>query len=89
MRSLPNGLPSEATYAYDLPEIRQMLSLIQHESTRVIIALAGYAGLSRSEFEGFAGKRMTRTTGRSQFFPASSTASAGKRKRRHAGTPCR
>jgi integrase len=50
--TLPNGLPSEATYAYDLAEIRQMLSLIQHESTRVIIALAGYAGLSRSEIRG-------------------------------------
>jgi integrase len=48
----PNGLPSEPTYAYSLAEIRQMLSLIQHESTRVIIALAGYAGLSRSEIQG-------------------------------------
>ncbi len=50
--TLPNGLPSEPTYAYSLAEIRQMLSLIQHESTRVIIALAGYAGLSRSEIQG-------------------------------------
>lgn len=50
--TLPNGLPSEPTYAYSLAEIRQMLNLIQHESTRVIIALAGYAGLSRSEIQG-------------------------------------
>jgi integrase len=50
--TLPNGLPSEPTYAYSLAEIRQMLRLIQHESTRVIVALAGYAGLSRSEIQG-------------------------------------
>ncbi len=50
--TLPNGLPSERTYAYTLAEIRQMLSVIQHESTRVMIALAGYAGLSRSEIQG-------------------------------------
>jgi integrase len=48
----PNGLPSEPTYAYSLAEIRQMLNLIQHESTRVIISLAGYGGLSRSEIQG-------------------------------------
>jgi integrase len=50
--TLPVGLPSEPTYAYTLAEIRQMLNLIQHESTRVIVALAGYAGLSRSEIQG-------------------------------------
>lgn len=50
--TLPIGLPSERTYAYTLAEIRQLLSVIQHESTRVIIALAGYTGLSRSEIQG-------------------------------------
>jgi integrase len=50
--TLPNALPPQATHAYTLPEIRRMLSLIQHESTRVIIALAGYCGLSRSEIQG-------------------------------------
>jgi integrase len=50
--TLPVGKPKVATYAYTLAEIRQMLSLIQHESTRVIIALAGYTGLSRSEIQG-------------------------------------
>lgn len=43
--TLPNGLPSERTHAYTLAEIRQVLGLIQHESTRVIIALAGSSGL--------------------------------------------
>jgi hypothetical protein len=50
--TLPNGLPPEKTYAYTLAEIRQLLGAIQHESTRVMIALAGYAGLSRSEIQG-------------------------------------
>jgi integrase len=50
--TLPNGLPSERTYAYTLAEIRQLLGVIEHESTRVMIALAGYAGLSRSEIQG-------------------------------------
>jgi integrase len=50
--TLPNALPPQETYAYSLPEIREMLSLIQHETARVIIALAGYCGLSRSEIQG-------------------------------------
>jgi integrase len=48
----PKGLPSEETYAYTLQEIRQMLGAITHETTRVIIALAGYVGLSKSEIQG-------------------------------------
>ncbi len=50
--TLPNALPSQVTYAYSLPEIREMLNLIQHEMTRVIVSLAGYCGLSRSEIQG-------------------------------------
>jgi integrase len=48
----PKGLPSEETYAYNLQEIRQMLGAIPHEMTRVIVALAGYVGLSKSEIQG-------------------------------------
>jgi integrase len=50
--TLPNALPSQVTYAYSLPEIREMLNLIDHETARVIISLAGYCGLSRSEIQG-------------------------------------
>jgi len=48
----PKGLPSRQTYAYTQEEIFQMLGTIPHETTRVIIALAGYCGLSKSEIQG-------------------------------------
>jgi len=48
----PKGLPSEETYAYSLHEIRQLLGLISDEITRLIVALAGYVGLSKSEIQG-------------------------------------
>jgi integrase len=48
----PKGLPSAETFAYTLEEIRQMLGAITHETTRVIVALAGYCGLSKSEISG-------------------------------------
>jgi integrase len=50
--SCPKGLPSGETYAYSLQEIRQILGAITHEMTRVILALAGYVGLSKSEIQG-------------------------------------
>lgn len=48
----PKGLPSGETYAYTLEEIRQILGVITDEITRVMIALAGYVGLSKSEIQG-------------------------------------
>ncbi|MFZ0288504.1 MAG: site-specific integrase [Candidatus Sulfotelmatobacter sp.] len=48
----PKGLPSAETYAYTLEEIRQLLGAISDEVTRLIIALAGYVGLSKSEIQG-------------------------------------
>jgi integrase len=48
----PKGLPSGETYAYTLEEIRQMLGAMTDEVTRLIIALAGYVGLSKSEIAG-------------------------------------
>lgn len=48
----PKGLPSEETYAYSLQEIRQLLGLISDEVSRLVIALAGYVGLSKSEIQG-------------------------------------
>ena len=50
--TLPKALPSQPTHAYTLPEIREMLGAIPHETTRVIIALAAYCGLSKSEIQG-------------------------------------
>jgi integrase len=48
----PKGLPSGETYAYSLEEIRRMLGAIKDETTKVIVALAGYCGLSKSEIQG-------------------------------------
>jgi integrase len=48
----PKGLPSGETYAYTLEKIRQILGVITDEITRLIIALAGYVGLSKSEIQG-------------------------------------
>jgi integrase len=61
--TLPKALPSRPTYAYTLQEIRQMLSLISHEATRVIIALAAYCGLSRSEIQGLCWEAYDAATG--------------------------
>lgn len=59
----PQGLPSEETYAYSLQEVRQMLGAITHETTRVIIALAGYCGLSKSEIQGLCWENYDATKG--------------------------
>jgi len=48
----PKGLESSQTYAYTQEEIFQMLGTIPHEATRVIMAIAGYCGLSKSEIQG-------------------------------------
>jgi integrase len=48
----PEGQPSSETYAYTLDEILQMFRLITHEVARVLIALAAFAGLSKSELQG-------------------------------------
>lgn len=48
----PKGLPSGETYAYNLEEIQQMLGVVTDEVTRLIVAIAGYAGLSKSEIMG-------------------------------------
>jgi integrase len=50
--TLPKAMPPQRTHAYTLPEIRQMLSLVPHLMTRVVIALAAYCGFSRSEIQG-------------------------------------
>ena len=46
------GLPAGETSAYPLDEIRQLLGAITDEVTRLLIALAGYEGLSKSELAG-------------------------------------
>ena len=48
----PKGLPSQPTHAYTLPEIRGLLGDVTDEIARVMIALAGYCGLSKSEIAG-------------------------------------
>jgi integrase len=48
----PKGLPSQPTHAYTLPEIRGLLGDVSDEIARVMIALAGYCGLSKSEIAG-------------------------------------
>ncbi len=48
----PKGLPAGETYAYPLDEIRQLLGAMTDEVTRLLIALAGYEGLSKSELAG-------------------------------------
>jgi integrase len=49
--TLPKAPGPEQTHAYDLAEIRELLGLVP-ENCRPIIALAAYAGLSRSEIQG-------------------------------------
>jgi integrase len=48
----PKGAPSSEMYAYSLEEIRQMLGLIEDETARIVVAIAGFAGLSKSEIQG-------------------------------------
>jgi integrase len=59
----PKGLPSGETYAYTLDEIRQMLGAITDETARLIIAIAGYAGLSKSEIQGLTWEAYDPATG--------------------------
>jgi len=59
----PEGLPSGETYAYTLQEIRQMLGAITDETTKVIVALAGYCGLSKSEIQGLCWENYDATKG--------------------------
>lgn len=59
----PKGLPSEETYAYSLQEIRQLLGAVTDEVARVMIALAGYCGLSKSEIQGLCWENYDATKG--------------------------
>jgi integrase len=47
----PKGRASDETYAYDLDETQRIISLLPQPASTVA-ALAGYAGLSRSEIRG-------------------------------------
>ena len=49
--TLPKAPESQETHAYDLGTIKQILDLVP-EIARPIVALAAYAGLSRSEIQG-------------------------------------
>jgi integrase len=49
--TLPKAPESQETHAYDLGTIQQILDLVP-ENVRPIVALAAYAGLSRSEIQG-------------------------------------
>jgi integrase len=49
--TLPKALGVQETHAYDLQTIRGILALVPN-TCRVIIALAAYAGLSKSEIQG-------------------------------------
>jgi integrase len=59
----PKGLPSRETYAYTLLEIRQILGAMTDEVTRLLIALAGYVGLSKSEIAGLTWEAYDLATG--------------------------
>lgn len=59
----PKGLPSGETYAYSLAEIRSMLGAITDETAKVIVALAGYCGLSKSEIQGLCWENYDATKG--------------------------
>ena len=48
----PRGLPAETTHAYTIEEIRRILGAVEDETTRVIISVAAYAGLAKSELQG-------------------------------------
>lgn len=49
--SIPKAPGSSETHAYDLQTIRDIIGLVP-ENCKVIVALAGYAGLSKSEIQG-------------------------------------
>jgi integrase len=49
--SLPRAPEAQETHAYDLQTIRTVLALVP-ETAKVIVALAAYAGLSKSEIQG-------------------------------------
>jgi integrase len=59
----PKGMDSKETYAYDLTEIQQMLGAITDETARLIVAIAGYAGLAKSEIQGLTWEAYDPTTG--------------------------
>jgi integrase len=49
---LADAPEAQDTYAYNLAEIRRILTLVPDETTKVIIAWAGYTGVSKSEIQG-------------------------------------
>jgi hypothetical protein len=49
--SVPKAPGSSETHAYDLQAIRDFIGLVP-ENCKVVVALAGYAGLSKSEIQG-------------------------------------
>jgi integrase len=65
---IPKGLPSGETYAYTLEEIRQLLGAMTDEVTRLMIALAGYVGLSKSEIGGLTWDAYNAETGEIKIF---------------------
>jgi integrase len=49
--TVPKAAGSLETHAYDLETIREIIGLVP-ETCKIVIALAGYAGLSKSEIQG-------------------------------------